>query len=509
VLIAPRESVGWLSARRADIGWLTFVLALCTVAGPLVVLTLSGLTLTHQQAVVIFGIAALCLVAVAATALVSSDALIEIRRTPHAIPVIVMAVSTSLFASGIGGVLPHQAAWGLIAVLFAAWAILSGSRLQRTAPRWLMLYAVLGLILELAYSWAFMPVLDIGLSVIALFVMWQIACSLASPGGVMRFLAGVAGAFWAVTVLAVLVQYSGAHVGSMSRSTITLPWEVPLGNLFHMGDYHGFGFVTTQAGREIAFVVCLYHFVRWRFTRRPLHAWLAAAAFLLFLTMYGRVPFVGGVLGLTIAGLTSRVGTPPVKVAAAAVFFAVFFVLSGATSKITAVSEANARTSALSFDSGHYSLWSQHLGLFAEAPLTGVGNNPTDDQIAKTWQQPVISTTKSLPQEELLARGSRGEGGWTGLLAQRGIVAGGIIVSLLFFAARFVFAAFPRDPDAQQDAVVLRAVIPASFVFYITDVAPMSIYSVTAYVVGQLTMMAAVRAIRLKKHAAAPRFRSQ
>jgi hypothetical protein len=100
-----------------------------------------------------------------------------------------------------------------------------------------------------------------------------------------------------------------------------------------------------------------------------------------------------------------------------------------------------------------------------------------------------------LSPEVLNGEGSRGVGGWTGLLAQRGVIDGGIILGLIVLALAYCFSPFPDSSAGKKDITLARALILAWLIFCITDVAPFSIYTVTAYVLGQVTMIAAVRTI--------------
>jgi hypothetical protein len=64
----------------------------------------------------------------------------------------------------------------------------------------------------------------------------------------------------------------------------------------------------------------------------------------------------------------------------------------------------------------------------------------------------------------------------------------------LFLAAAYCFRRHlgERDPE-REDLTAIRALTAASFLFFITDVAPFSLYTVPGYLLGQITMIAVVR----------------
>jgi len=423
----------------------------------------------------------------------------------YAAPTLITIAATSLLTHGViefvggltrgvketsvGGVLPHQLAWGLLGVIFLLIAVW----LRVRPPLWLMIYASLGVLLGLAGRFALNPVLDVGLSAIGLFVMWVVANALQEDGGIVRLLHPVAIGYWTVTILAIVVHFTHLSLWSMTPATVQLPWEGGLGNILTTGDDLGYGFITGQAGREASFIVCAYYLVLWRYHHRPGHGLLGLLAFGLFLTGYGRVPLVGGVIGLGMILLTNQYGTRLWKVALTALL--VVALLPSLVSKLSDLSARQGGQYA-SISDGHLSLWSQHLGLFLEEPLTGVGSNATATQSAEARLEPILHESHPLSPEALTAEGSRGVGGWTGLLAQRGVIDGGILIGLIVLALAYCFSPFPDSLLGKKDMTLARALIPVSLIFCITDVAPFSIYTVTAYVLGQVTMIAAVRAIK-------------
>jgi hypothetical protein len=392
--------------------------------------------------------------------------------------------------TSVGGVQPHQLAWGSLGVIFLLIAVRHRVRL----PLWLIAYASLGVLLGLAGQFALGPVLDVGLSAIGLFVMWVVANALQEDGGIVRLLHVFAIGYWMVTILAVVVHFTHLSLWSMTPASIQLPWEGSLKNVLTTGDDVGYGFITGQPGREASFIVCAYYLVLWRYHHRSVHGLLGLLAFGLFLTGYGRVPVVGGVIGFGIILLTNQSGTRFWRVAFTALLVAAL--LPTLASKFSDLSARPGHGQYASTTDGHLSIWSQHLGLFLQEPLTGVGSNATATQTAEARLEPILHESHPLPPEALNKEGSRGPGGWTGLLAQRGVVNGGIILGLIVLALAYCFSPFPDSSAGQKDITLARALILAWLIFCITDVAPFSIYTVTAYVLGQVTMIAAVRAIR-------------
>jgi len=428
---------------------------------------------------------------------------LEINRV-YAAPTLITIAATSLLASGVflanghglqeislGGLLPHQIAWGSLGVIFLLIAVW----LRVRVPLWLVAYASLGVLLGLAGRFALGPVLDVGLSAIGLFVMWVVANALQEDGGIVRLLHAVAIGYWTVTVLAVVVHFTHLSLESMTPASVQLPWEGGLKNILTTGDDQGYGFITGQPGREASFIVCAYYLVLWRHHHRSAHGLLGLLAFGLFLTGYGRVPLVGGVIGLGMILLTNQYGTRLWKVALTALL--VVALLPSLVSKLSDLSARQGGQYA-SISDGHLSLWSQHLGLFLEEPLTGVGSNATAAQTAEARLEPILHEPRPLSPEVLTDEGSRGVGGWTGLLAQRGVINGGIILGLIVLALAYCFSPFPDSSAGKKDMTLARALILAWLIFCITDVAPFSIYTVTAYVLGQVAMIAAVRSIRAK-----------
>ena len=425
----------------------------------------------------------------------------------YAAPTLITITATSLLTSGaflgvghgaveisVGGVLPHQSAWGSLGVIFLLIAVWLRVRL----PLWLMAYASLGVLLGLAGRFTLGPVLDVGLSALGLFVMWVVATALQEDGGIVRLLHPFAIGYWTVTVLAVVVHFTHLSLGAMTFASIQLPWEGGLTNILTTGNDLGYGFIAGQTGREASFIVCAYYLVLWRHNHRSVHGLLGLLAFGLLLTGYGRVPLVGGVIGLGLILLTNQYGTRFWKVALTALL-----VVALLPSLVSKFSDLSARKGGqyTNAGSGHLSLWSQHLGLFLEEPLTGVGSNATATQSAEARLEPILHDPHPLSPEALAQRGSRGEGGWTGLLAQRGVINGGIILGLIVLALAYCLSPFPDSSAGKKDITLARALILASLIFCITDVAPFSVYSVTAYVLGQVTMIAAVRTIRARDDA--------
>jgi O-antigen ligase len=405
-------------------------------------------------------------------------------------PALILIGATSLLVGGIGGVLPHQLAWGSLGILFGLLVLFRAS-----LPPWLIIYAGIGIVLQADQASGSGPVLDIGLSAVGLLVMWLVATALSDDGGMMKLMRPFAIGYWAITVLGLFVYVTHFSIGSMSSDTVAMPWQGGLKSIFTSGNYVGYGFISTQTGREASFIVCAYYWVAWRYERRPLHGYLAMLAFVLFITGYGRVPLIGGILGLGIILLTNERGTRAWRVAVAAIVVVGLVISTGLISQFTNVS-ARGGAPTEQAATGHLSLWSQHLGLFLEHPLTGVGSNATAQQSAEARLEPIIHDPSPLTSEKLNARGSRGEGGWTGLVAQRGVVDGGIILALIALAVTYCFSPFPPSRNGKQDMTLARALLAALLIFCITDVAPFSVYTVTAYILGQVAMIAAVRTIR-------------
>jgi O-antigen ligase len=276
-----------------------------------------------------------------------------------------------------------------------------------------------------------------------------------------------------------------------------MPWQGGLHNIISTGNEIGYGFISGQPGREVSFVVCAYYLIAWRYDRRRRDGWLAALAFVLFLTGYGRIAIVGAAIGFVLILVTDRRGTRASGVAAASVLAVLALSLGGIESQFLNISGrtgSNASTVA-GATSGHLSLWSQQLNLFLERPLTGVGSNPTIEQDVEARFSPFFTDPIPPTVERLDSDGSRGEGGWTGLVAQRGVVTGGALLALIALAISYCLSAFPASTEGKQDMTLLRAVIVASLIFYITDEVPFGIYTVSGYVLGQITMIAVVRAI--------------
>jgi hypothetical protein len=453
--------------------------------------SLGGTDSTHQRLYVYLA-ATLAVAVIAALTLVKRAS--ASPAPGYGLPefvVIVTALAFSFFANGVFGVLPHQLAFGLCGLA----TILITTRhadIRISLPMWLVAYGALGVGLQLAVFGLKPSVfLDIGLSVLALGVLWQLACVFCVEGGVMRFLGLVATAYWTVTIVAVLVEYSHVKLGGMSPNTVQLPWQGVATNIFVSGNVLGYGAIFGQAGREMGAIVAIYHFVRWRDDRRQVHLLLALVAFAFFLTAYGRVPFVGAAIAFAVTLSTSERGT---KRSAVVAIIVVTIAVASAPGVVK--SFASERVGQQSFSTGHVSLWSQHLGLFILNPITGVGSRPTVSQQYEASLNPVFTDTEPLPAKELVRRGSRGEGGWTGVLAQRGVVSGGMILALLATALAGTFRPFPRSSKARQDMTVLRALLPATAVWYVTDIVPMSVYTFTAFVVAQVTMIGVAQSVR-------------
>ena len=290
---------------------------------------------------------------------VATAAYVLIRLSPvgdlkinrlYVAPALIMIAATSLLANGVGAVLAHQIAWGLLGLMFGLAALLLAGAIRLRLPVWLIVYASVGVALQLAETFASGAVFDIGLSTIALLVMWLVANALNRDGGVMKLMAPVAIGYWAVTGLAVLVHFTHVQIGSMTPSTVQMPWQGGLNNVLTSGDYTGYGFIGGQGGREATFIVCAYYFVAWRYERRPMHGFLAALAFALFLTGYGRVPLVGGAIGLALILLTNEHGTRFWRIAVSVVVIACLAIPSGLVSRFTNVSERGGHVAGSSRD---------------------------------------------------------------------------------------------------------------------------------------------------------------
>jgi hypothetical protein len=406
-----------------------------------------------------------------------------------AAPVVIAGAAMSCLANGIGSLLPHQLAWGVIGVIIAfALTFRLGQPLSASCPAWLGIYVMSCLVLQLATHGERGVIFDVGLSALALWVIWQVACSVPAEGGLMRFLDVVACVYWAITLAAIAAHYTGTAVGSMSPETVTLPWQSKLGE-----NYKGYGAITVQGGRELSLIVFLYHLARWRFATGPrfLHVTLGLGALAAFMAGYGRVPFIGGLLAIAVLVATSRRRTSILALAIVVILGFGTLVGTGTTGGVV-----NLRLGTRNWDTNHVALWGQHLDLFALNPIAGVGGKPTDDQVWSAASDPLVAPNSYLQSNMVAARGSRGEGGWTSLLAQRGIIGGGIIGGLLIVAVIATFTRLPSSVCGIQDVAMLRALVPASLVFYATDTAPMAIYTLASYVIAQATMIGVVRRIR-------------
>lgn len=415
-------------------------------------------------------------------------------------PLLILGVATSFFSNGVGPVLAHQAAWGIIGV--AALLVLTArARFAGVVPAWLIAFVALELTLQLVTGDGPPAILDIGIVGIALFVSWNIAAGVRNDGSVARFLGYVAALYWLVTAVGLVVATTNISLGSMSPSTVTLPWAAGFN-----GNYQGYGFVSTQVGRMLTAVICVHHMVRWRYapTHKPLNALLCLLAAVLFLFEYGRIPLIGGILAIAIALTTMSPGTR--FVARICILLVVASVATAGLLSEGADSGAlSLRIGTANWDSGHLALWNQQLRLFTIAPLAGVSSHPTDRQLYEASLDSIIpvqaiensSGSIGLTQADLVARGSRGEGGWTGLLAQHGIVGSSILLALLLVAARGLFRSHSDlGYPSRQDAILLRAILPATFVWYLTDIQVAGFTTFTGYVVLQLTMFGVVMELR-------------
>lgn len=441
-----------------------------------------------EEQVLLGVLATLAVAAVSAVALVLPSTL---SKPPPlwlaATPTVLTAALMSFAATGVGGALPHQIVWPLVALAFGGFALTADRTF--TLPLWLIVFAVAGLTIDALTGASWTAVAEHALAALVLGGSWLAASRYSMAGGTMRYLEIVAGIFWGLFVLAVLLRYSGANVGSMGPSTITLPWQTSLN-----ANYQGYGAVTVQGARELALIVAVFHLVRGRFARDPRHLLAGAVALLFFASFYGRVPFIGGIVALAVLFATFRRGTNIPIAIAAAVFLAVFGLGAGGL--------VDLRFGETGWDSGHLALWVQHLSLFGHSPWTGVGASASWPDVIQASQYPltyVESGAGGLQLTDLLERGSRGEGGWTGLLAQQGIVTGGIILSLVTIAAVSIWRKLPTDRTAFQDAVALRALIPATLVWYVTDAAPAGFFTLSGFVATQLTLVAVAREIRARR----------
>jgi hypothetical protein len=445
-------------------------------------------SITHQGTLYLW-LLALAGVTAATYFLLLRSAVHGYSQRLYFVPIAIVVATDSLLANGVGGLFPQQIAWGCLGIIFG-FAVLRTARI----PVWLIVYAGIGIALGIAGQSPSSSVLDVGLSSIALLVMWLVASALVEDGGVMKFISVVAIAYWAITALGLVVYLTHVSIGSMTPLTIEMPWQGGLKNILVSGDIKGYGFIAGQAGREVTFAVCAYHFVKWRYDGRQLHGYLAALSFALFLTGYGRIPLVGGTIGFGLVLLTNQRGTRLWKVLLGVLLILAIAIPAGVASNLTNLSGRSGAV-ANGGSTGHLSLWSQHFGLFIEQPLTGVGTHPTSVQDAKARSVPFFHDSDPLTTVLLNEKGSRGEGGWTGLLAQRGIINGGIILALIALAIRYCFSAFPMSREGKQDMTLVRACVAASIIFYITDEAPFTVYTVSACILGQITMIAVVRTI--------------
>lgn len=415
---------------------------------------------------------------------------------------VVVAIQAAAFTFGgttVGtyrtfGLAAHQISWIASGTVILA-VVLVDRRREPSVPPWLLAYGLVLLVVNAVfYPDAESPVFDVGLSLVAIGGMWQLATILARPGGVMSFLGMIACAYWVILGIGVAVEYGGVALGSITASLVDLPWQLGITQIFTEGNYQGYGAVGGQGGREIGAVVAVYHFLAWRRGQAPAQLVLAALAALVFLTAYGRIPLLGGLVAFAIVlahrpgrGLDTR------RVAAFGVLgvglMAVPAVNTAVIQSVTAK-----RAGARSIDTGHLSLWAQHLDLFVHRPLVGVGANATVADLAQATRTRVYNPmTTDLTQQELRDRGSRGEGGWTGMVAQRGILGGGIILALVGAGLAYCLRAYPEDDAEGTDLVALRALFPAALLWFITDIPPLGIYTLSAFLASMLTLIAVAK----------------
>jgi hypothetical protein len=416
----------------------------------------------------------------------------SIDRRLAVAPAAILGIAFSFFANGFGSLLTHQAAWGLIG---ACGVMLVVSRPgHRMFPPWLIAFAVLVPILELASGAETGAVYDTGIGAIVLFTAWHVTAGFGEEGGVTRFLGCVACIYWGVTFVGLVVGFTHISLGSMNPASVELPWAGGLG-----GNKLGYGIVASQVGRMLTMVVCAYHLVMYRTTTRKrfLNGSLAMIAGAIFLFQYGRIPLVGGIVIVTLVLATGRNGTN-IRVLALILVVAVLAIFGGGSFSL--------RIGTKGWDSGHAAIWSQQITLFSFDPLAGVSGHPTEAQLSRAQSAPVLPALQNYDSLDvygerlttaLQQKGSRGEGGWTGALAQRGAIGTGIVIALMIAAGMSVVRPL-RNPssEALRDAILLRSILPATILWYVTDLQPAGFTTFGDYVILQLTMFAAVSTIR-------------
>jgi hypothetical protein len=229
-----------------------------------------------------------------------------------------------------------------------------------------------------------------------------------------------------------------------------------------------------------------------------MHALLGVAAAGVFFMQYGRIPLLSGIVIIAILLATTRRGTNVWALGLIAVVVVFGFASGGSDS-----GGFSLRLGASGWDSGHVTLWAQQMTLFADRPVAGVGLHATNAQLLEARTQPVFSTLQNYGQQNsalttaLEGKGSGGEGGWTGMLAQIGSVGSAVVLALIIAAFATVFYPMRKVPEeAVQDRVLLRAVLVAALLMYLTDLQPAGFTTLPDYVVLQLTMIAAVTAIK-------------
>jgi hypothetical protein len=412
------------------------------------------------------------------------------------IPVAVLAFMLSFVSNGAFGLLAHQIAWGLIGICGLLLAFWSAER--QMFPLWLLVFAIGVGLVHVATGVSLGSLFDTAIVTLVLFTAWQVAGAFSGPGGVVRFLGYIAMAYWAVTAIAVVVGLTHVGLGSLTPETIQPPWVRGLN-----GNKLGYGIVSNQDGRDLTAIVCAYHLARyrWRQERRCLHATLGLAAVALFLLEYGRIPLICGIVVISLFLATSARGTNLVVITVLAALAVFGFASGGSDSGAFSL-----RLGTKEWDSGHAALWSQQITLFTNSPWGGVGTHPTDDQLAEARMQPIFPSLQTYEglsitrQTELQQKGSRGEGGWTGMLAQQGAMGGGVVLALIIVGFMTVMTPMRRvAAQAVADHVLLRAILIAALLSYVTEVQPAGFTTFSDYVVLQLTMIAVVTTLRRRE----------
>lgn len=389
----------------------------------------------------------------------------------------IFAITFSFLTNGVAGLLPHQLAWLLVSLVVIA-DIIRDPKGRTVFPLWLLAFAAFSFGLEHFTGAGNKGVFDCAIVTLMLFGGWHIASTFSGDRGLEQFLGLVSVAYWSMTIIAIPLAIAHVRIGAFNPGIVQLPWTGGVG-----GNYLGYGFITGQGGKILSLIVCTYHATKAKTSKSILHIVGALTSLLIAVFEYGRLPFVGGLLALVVIISTNRKTK----------FWV--FALVGIVGSLTTVNLGSGSSGLIrlrldtdSWDSGHAVLWNQHLALFSDHIWTGVTGSPSQEEILSSARSYIFQVNSSLQlnQAQLLARGSRGEGGWTSLLASRGVLAGAIICSLLAVS----LLCCRRARGTGTNWILARALLPATFVWYVTDLRIGVGYTFTDSVVLIFTLIA-------------------